>query len=267
MSAALEVQGLAFGYPDRPVGRDVTLRLDAGEVLVLLGPNGSGKTTLFRTLLGLLPAQAGRIAVLGRDLHALHRRERARLLAYVPQAYAGYFPFTVLEMVLMGRSARLAAFAVPGRSDRAVVQGVLERLGIADLAQRPYTRLSGGQRQLTLVARALAQEPRILIMDEPTASLDFGNQVRVLDTIAELAGEGMSVVLSTHHPDQAFQVADRVGLLHAGRMARIGPPAEVITGASLRAVYGVEVAVQAVTSSGVTSRVCLPLLRRAPPRL
>src|SRR5690606_32608236 len=143
---------------------------------------------------------------------------------------------------------------------------VLERLGIAALAERPYTRISGGQRQLTLIARALAQEPRLLLMDEPTASLDFGNQVRVLETVAALAAEGIAVVLSTHHPDHGFQVADRVALLHDGRLAEIGPPERVITEGTLRAVYGVDVAVQAVDPApGMSTRVCLPLLRRARP--
>lgn len=261
---ALQVEGLAFGYPDRRVGTDVSFRLGAGEVLVLLGPNGSGKTTLFKTLLGLLPPQAGRVMVLGRGLAGLDRRHRARLMGYVPQAYAGYFPFTVFDMVLMGRSAHLGPFAMPGRRDRAVAAAVLERLGIAELADRPYTRISGGQRQLVLVARALAQEPQLLIMDEPTASLDFGNQVRVLEMVAELSREGLSVVLSTHHPDHAFQLADRVALLHDGRLAEMGPPEEVITAPTLRRVYGVDVAVQPVAAAGVATRVCVPLMQRPP---
>ncbi len=169
--------GLAFGYAGEPVGRDVDLALEGGEVLCLLGPNGSGKTTLFKTLLGLLKVQAGEITLDSVPLADWSRRRLAQVMAYVPQAAAGYFPFTVLETVLMGRTARLGLFATPSRRDRLVAEAALAAVGIEHLENHIFTRLSGGQRQLTLIARALAQEPRILVMDEPTASLDFGNQI------------------------------------------------------------------------------------------
>jgi iron complex transport system ATP-binding protein len=158
-----------------PVGRGVSLAVGPGETLCLLGPNGSGKTTLFRALLGLLPAQGGRVRVGGDDLDRLSRREIANRMAYVPQAHAPPFPFAARDIVLMGRTARMGAFAAPGRADRAATDAAMERLGIGALADADYSRLSGGQRQLVLVARALAQEAPLLVMDEPTASLDFGN--------------------------------------------------------------------------------------------
>lgn len=235
----LEVRGLAFGYPHHPVGRDVALRLEPGEVLALLGPNGSGKTTLFRTILGSLPPLAGTILVGGEPLASWSRPRLARLLAYVPQAHAGLFAFCVLDVVLMGRTAHMPRFGVPSRRDREVALEALDGLGIAALAPRVYTELSGGERQLVLVARALAQEPRLLVMDEPTASLDFGNQIRVLDAIAALGRRDIAVLMSTHHPDHARRVADRVALLERGRLVRQGAPEALLSVAELARLYGV----------------------------
>jgi iron complex transport system ATP-binding protein len=241
----LEARALAFGYRKHPVGRNVSVALAAGEIMCLLGPNGGGKTTLFRTLLGLLPAQGGQVTLDGVDLRALPRREVAKRIAYVPQAHIGYFPFTVRDVVLMGRTAHLAAFAGPSRRDRALAEEALARLGLARLADSVYTQISGGERQLTLIARALAQAAPLLVMDEPTASLDFGNQVRVLDQV-------------THDPDQAFQCADRVALLRGGDLIAQGAPEAVLTREHLRELYGVEVEVTEVSlADGARRRVCL----------
>src|SRR5262249_46581237 len=161
----------------------------------------------FRTLLGLLPALGGQVTIDGRDMREFERDEIARAVAYVPQASASYFDFSLEEMVLMGRTAHLGAFSAPGQRDRAAAAASLERLGIAALAQRPVSGVSGGERQLALIARALASEARALVMDEPTANLDFGNQARVLSQVATLRGAGVSILLCTHDPDHAFQVA------------------------------------------------------------
>jgi iron complex transport system ATP-binding protein len=255
----LEVEALAFGYPGRAVGHDVSFSLDAGEVLCWLGPNGGGKTTLFRTILGLLEPHGGRVRVDGEAVAGWSRGQRARVFGYVPQAQLGAFPFTVREMVLMGRTAHLGVFATPSPRDHAVAEGALAALGIDHLRDRPYTQISGGERQLALVARALAQEPRILVMDEPTANLDFGNRVRVLGHVEALGARGIAVMLSTHDPDHAFLCAHRVALLHGGRLAALGAPTDVITPAALRLLYGVEVDVVAIAGPGGRStRVCVP---------
>lgn len=255
----LEAKHLDFGYPGHRVGSDVSLSLEAGEVLCLLGPNGSGKTTLFKTLLGLLPPQGGQVLMDGMEVQQRRRDEVARLVSYVPQAHSAFFPFTVREIVLMGRTAHLGVFATPSRRDREVAQSVIERMRLAHLADSIFTRISGGERQLVLIARALAQESRIVVMDEPTANLDFGNQVRVLERIRELAEAGMGVLLSTHDPDQAFLCANRVAMLHEGRLARLGPPAEAITAESLRQIYNVEVVITRVPmSSGAERSICIP---------
>jgi iron complex transport system ATP-binding protein len=255
MPPMLSVRDLGFGYGAKVVGRDVSLEVRRGEVLCLLGPNGSGKTTLFKTMLGLLPAQAGEVLLEGRPLVGLPRPEIARRVAYVPQAHAAHFPFRVLDMVVMGRTAHLGLFAAPGREDRAKAMAALDALGIANLAETEYTRISGGQRQLALVARALAQDAPTIVMDEPTASLDFGNQVVVLGEVRRLAERGLAVVLSTHDPDHAFSVGSRVALLDGGRLIAQGRPAEVLTAERLRAVYGVSVVVERL-SQGQT--VCAP---------
>jgi iron complex transport system ATP-binding protein len=255
----LSVDSLAFGFPGRTVGRDVSFTLGAGEVMCVLGPNGGGKTTLFRTVLGLLEKQSGSIKLDHQPLETLSRAEVARRVGYVPQGHAGYFAYTVEEFVLMGRTAHLGAFASPAKKDFIVANRALESLGIAQLADKAVTQISSGERQLTLVARALAQEPRLLVLDEPTASLDFGNQVRVLERISALAGSGISILFSSHDPDHAFLCARRALLLAEGRVLEIGTPREVIRADTLGRMYRVSVQVLA-TEGGMHT--CLPRFGR-----
>lgn len=260
MTALLEAQDLAVGHGARVVARDIALRLDAGRVLCLLGPNGGGKTTLLRTLLGLIPPLAGSVRVGGAAIGRLARREVARRLAYVPQAGLGGFGYAARDVVVMGRAARLPLLAAPGCTDMAAAQAALDRLGIGHLGATPVTRLSGGERQLVLVARALAQEAAVLVLDEPTASLDFGNQALVLRQVAALARDtGLAVLMTTHQPDHALLVADAVALIHGGRLTGPAPPAELITAERLREVYDISVAIGEIDAGGTRRRVCVPL--------
>ena len=253
----LAVEDLSYGYPGRVVGRHIDFALGASEVLCVLGRNGEGKSTLFKTILGLLPLRGGAVRVDGEAISDWSPRRRALTFGYVPQNSGGAFPFTVSELVLMGRTAHRGPFAAPSAADRRAADEAITALGIEHLAEREWLRVSGGERQLALVARALAQEPRILVLDEPTPSLDFGNQVRVLDAVRSLAEtHGLSVLLSTHHPEQAFACADRVAVLAGGELLRIGVPAEVITPETLRACYSVDVAVLPVADDRY--RVCVP---------
>ncbi|WP_439622065.1 ABC transporter ATP-binding protein [Shinella sp.] len=252
----LALKSLAFGYRDREIGHAVSLSLAEGEVLALLGANGAGKTTLFKTMLGLLPVKAGAVTLDGKPLSAWSRRERALRIAYVPQAHAAPFPFTVRDVVLMGRAAHLRAFAMPVERDRAIADAALESLGITGLADTSCTEISGGERQLALIARALAQQARIIVMDEPTANLDYGNQMRLLAHIRTLAGQGLAIVLSTHNPDHALQVADRVALLKDGTLMALGAPADTLTPQTLKDIYGIDVVIGRV--EGSEALVCAP---------
>ena len=237
MSAMLEATDLSVGYPGRVVGAGLSLSLKGGEVLALLGPNGCGKTTLLKTVLGLLPALAGSVRLQGRALAAWPLAERARAMAYVPQGQASTFGFTALEMVLMGRTAHLGLIARPGAKDRAIAQQALERLGIAHLAARSVHEISGGERQLVLIARALAQQPQAVLLDEPTASLDFGNQGLVMRAIRALAQEGLAVLFTTHDPNQALRCADRALLMREGRVLDGGAVGQVVRAEALRSLY------------------------------
>jgi len=202
VSDGLAVEALSFGYGSRAVGEAVSFALAPGEVLCLLGPNGGGKSTLLKTVLGLLPALGGVVKIGGEDTAAWPPQRRARAFGYVPQSGAGQFSFTVAEIVLMGRTAHHSAFAAPSAADRAIADAALATLGIAALAERDWLRISGGERQLALIARALAQQPLLLVLDEPTANLDFGNQVRVLAELRRLAGQGLAVIFATTIPSK-----------------------------------------------------------------
>ena len=233
----IEGRDLTIGYPDRTVGRGLDVALSTGEVLALLGPNGGGKTTLLKTLLGLLKPKAGEVRLGDKPLDNYSIRERARVVAYVPQVHISTFAFTVETVVLMGRTAHGSLLTRPSGQDRAVAHAALERFGIAALASRPYTMISGGERQLVLLARALAQEPQFIVLDEPTASLDFGNQGKVMREIRALAKSGHGVLFTTHDPNHALRAADRAYLLREGTRIADGPVATVLNREQLEALY------------------------------
>jgi iron complex transport system ATP-binding protein len=237
----LSGHSLTIGYSDRVVGRGLDIALATGEVLALLGPNGGGKTTLLKTLLGLLAPKGGEIELGGRPLASYSNSERARLVAYVPQSHFATFAFTVETVVLMGRTAHGNLFSAPSAADRAVATRAMERFGILHLRERPYTMISGGERQLALLARALAQEPQFIVLDEPTASLDFGNQGRVMREIAALGASGHGVLFTTHDPNHAMRAADRVYLLREGSCVAEGAVRAVLGRAQLEALYGTPV--------------------------
>ncbi|WP_303728716.1 ABC transporter ATP-binding protein [Paracoccus solventivorans] len=241
MTPLIEARGLVIGHHGRPLIAGIDLQLGPAEVLCLLGPNGAGKTTLFRTLLGLIPPLGGRITLDGQPLAGLSRTRIASRLAHVPQALATPFAFTALDIVLMGAAAGLGPFARPGPRETARARAALHRLGIADLAGAEVTSLSGGQRQLVLIARALAQDAAAIIMDEPTASLDFANRRQVNEAIRWLVAQGTAIILSTHDPDQAAALGDRAVLLNRSGVVAAGRAEQALTAANLSQLYGIPV--------------------------
>lgn len=253
---SIEVQSLSYSYGDRRVLQDISFKVGEGEFLSILGPNGVGKSTLFRCMLGLLSDYTGKVLINGQDAGSLSIQERARQISYIPQSSASAFNYSVLEVVLMGVSSRLGAFASPRKEDVERCQWALAKTGIPHLAQRCFHKLSGGERQLVLIARALAQKARVLMLDEPTASLDFGNQYLVMKQARSLASEGYTVIQTTHNPEQSFIFSDRILMLQNGRVLKEGPPSEVLTKELIKELYGVDTDVLSLYDD--RARVCIP---------
>jgi iron complex transport system ATP-binding protein len=238
----LAADRVSFAYGERPVLADVSVEVAPGELLGVIGPNGCGKTTLVRLLSGVLAPRAGRVMLDGRGLATYRRRDIARRLAVVPQDPVVTFPFTALEVVLMGRAPHLRALGFPRAVDVARAREAMALVDVAGLAGRPLDRLSGGERQRVLLARALAQEPDVLLLDEPTTHLDLHHQTAIYDVVGRLSRtRGVAVVSVLHDLNLAAMYCGRLALVAGGRIARAGTPAEVLTPAALEAAYGTRV--------------------------
>ena len=250
------MKNLSFSYEERPVLRDISFRVEQGEFLSILGPNGVGKSTLFRCVLGLLSGYTGQVLVDGVDARQFSIRESARHIAYIPQSSHPIFNYRVFDIVLMGATSAVSVLRAPGREHTERCHWALEKVGISHLADRCYHRLSGGEQQLVMIARALVQNAPILMLDEPTANLDFGNQLRVLEQVRSLAREGYTVIQTTHHPEQSYLFSDRILALQNGRVLLEGAPSQVLTQQAIRDLYGVEVDVVSLYED--RARVCIP---------
>ena len=238
----LNINELSFAYEsDNEILHKISFAVESAQFLAVLGPNGAGKSTLFRCLMGAQAGFSGEVTLDGASITSLSGRERAKRIAYIPQIHRPTFGYTVLETVLMGTTRQLGAFSLPKQAQIDTAMAALEKVGIAPLAQRNVSHLSGGEFQLTLIARALSQQADILLMDEPTASLDYGNQFRILSRVKELCNQGYAVIISTHDPQHALTFADHVLALDKGTVAAFGETEQVMTAELLHRLYGVEV--------------------------
>lgn len=249
-TGVLAFEQVCFAYrPEhRAVLRDLSLEIPSGQVTAILGPNGAGKTTLLHLALGWLTPQSGQVRLAGRPLAGYARRELGRRLALVPQREHVSFSYSLHEYALLGRAPYLSPLGMPGPNDDEIAAQALDRVGLGQMAKRAVTTLSGGERQLALIARALAQQPQLLLLDEPTSHLDLANKIRVLGLLQELAVQEVTILLTSHDPQVAAAVAAHLVLVREGQVLAAGPTPDTLTAANLSAAYGVPV--QVITVRG-----------------
>lgn len=252
----IEAFHATIGYGSKPVLADLSFSVDENDSVCLLGPNGIGKTTLFKSLLGYIPLIGGDIQVEGTSVKSINHKLRASYFAYVPQAKNYSYQFSVEEIVLMGRSLYIGKFSSPSDHDRDVVLRALDTLGIRSFAQKKYSELSGGEQQIVLLARALAQEAKYIIMDEPASNLDFSNQKKLLDTINNLRALNIGVFMATHTPDHALACCNKALLVRHDKKYLFGDVEDVVNSANLSAAYGVAIQVIASQFQEKTIRTC-----------
>ena len=238
----LEVKDLGFRYDrGRPIFRDVSFKVKQGEILSILGPNGSGKSTLLNCIANLYSPEAGEIFLNGQPMSRMNLREVARVIGYVPQIHTPAYAFTVREFAVMGRTPYIGAFTVPGAEDYRIADEALERMGIAHLRDKPYTEISGGERQQVTIARVIAQKPQLILLDEPTAHLDYGNQHRVVQMARQLAAEGYALIMTTHNPDHAIILNGKVAILNREGELFVGQTAQTLSSETLSSLYGLAI--------------------------
>jgi iron complex transport system ATP-binding protein len=262
MAAQLQLNNIAFSYGEHSVFSDLNLEVARGEILCILGANGCGKTTLLRCINGTLKPKSGNIILEGTNITTINVIELARHIGTVFQEHSAPFPFSVLEVVRMGRAPHLSFFASPSQRDTAIALDALEQVGMSHVRDKPYTQISGGERQLVLIARTLTQEPSIILMDEPTSHLDFKNQVLVLKMISKLSYQGLTVIMSTHLPNQAFLVSGKVALMAEGKLLATGYYSDVMTEKNLMDTYGIGLRIVQIDNSkkGDVTKVCIPIM-------
>ena len=257
----LSMSNISAGYGTQTVLKDISFDFQQGEVVCILGPNGVGKTTLFRSIMGFLSVYQGEIFLDGIAKDKISNYDFAKAVSYVPQNQETSFPFSVIDMVVMGCTVHLKPFEMPGIREYSIATRIINLLGIAHLKDKLFSQISGGERQMVLIARALAQHPKLLVMDEPTANLDFGNQLKVLECIRELVHFQLGVLMTTHNPDHAFLCCDRAILLTKEGIPIIGLVDEVVTEENLEKAYGVKVKIiESKLPDGVVKS-CVPLLQ------
>jgi len=252
-----ELKNVRFAYSGsyRQVLDGVSLGIERGDVLSILGPNGAGKSTLLTCMMALNTPQTGEIYVDGKSITELSARELAKTVSFVPQNLKPVFGYTVLEFVLMGRAPLISALGRPGKEDMTAAYEALEKMGLSELAHRPYTEISGGEMQQASIARAIVRKPQVILFDEPTAHLDFGNQLRTLKVIKELSREGYTTVITTHNPDHAIMLGGKAAILSREGKITVGSTEELVTEENLKRVYNAELKIRYIEELG--RNVCL----------
>jgi iron complex transport system ATP-binding protein len=245
----LEVRELHFAYKKHKVLKGVDFSADKGECISLLGENGAGKTTLFRCVLGFLTGYQGEVLIDGVKAGKLSIKETAKRVAYIPQAHAPTFNYTVFETVLMGTNAHIETLRSPRAAERTIAEEMLELMNVEHLAERGYAEISGGERQLVLIARALAQNSPILVMDEPTANLDYGNQYRVMNRVRQLVEKGYLVIISTHNPEHALLYSDKILVMKDGVAELHSDPQTSLNSEVIKRLYNVDVELQTMKAT------------------
>lgn len=255
MEPVYEVKNVTFRYPgyDRKVLDGASLVLGKGEILCILGPNGAGKTTLLGCMAGLLTPESGDIMLSGRNIRDMKEREIAELAGYVPQLHTPAFDYKAIDFVLMGMAPKTGFFGRPGKEDVRKCMDVLESMGLSHLADKSYLDISGGERQQLLIARAIVHEPEVVLFDEPTAHLDYGNQHRVLSRIKKMSAEGYSVVITTHNPDHALLLGDKAAIVSRDGSIIQGKSSEIVTEEILAGVYGLDIRIRYIEELGRTA--------------
>ena len=251
-----DVRNISFSYENEEIFSDISFSIDKGDVLCILGPNGTGKTTLIKCLNGLHDIDSGEILIKGKNIKKLSFKEISKHIGYIPQSHVPSFPFKVLDVVVMGRAPYLNLTDSPKKKDIDIAINSLKTLGIGHLKDKEYTNLSGGERQLVFLARILCQQPDILILDEPTSHLDFGNQIKLLEIIDNLSKVGLSIIMSSHFPDHAFLSSNKVAIMKNKMFIDFGSPNDVVTEDNLREAYSIDVKLIELDNK---RKVCVPL--------
>lgn len=251
----IQIENLSFSYAESaPLLKNIGFTLDAGRVISILGPNGAGKTTLLNCIAGLFKPAGGSILIDGKNMERLSHREIAKIIGYVPQIIVPTFSYTVLDYVVTGCAPHIGTFERPKQIHFDEALAALDKMGITALKDKPYNEISGGERQQVSIARALAQKPAFILMDEPTSHLDYGNQIQVLKTIRSMASQGYGIALTTHNPDHALLLGDQLAVLERDGTFTFGDCGEVLTEPFLNHLYGIDLRLEEISSVG--RRVC-----------
>jgi iron complex transport system ATP-binding protein len=257
----MKVTNGTFSYDGkRNIFENISFSVDKGEVFCILGPNGIGKSTLLRCLCNLIKLNSGLITINGKDISAMSPSNLAKKIGLVSQVHTPSFPYSVMEVILMGRAPHLNLFAAPTEKDYKIAEEAIKTVGIKDIVNKPYTETSGGEMQLVMIARVLVQEPEILLLDEPTSHLDVGNQIHTIEIIKKLADYGLCIVMTSHFPDHAFLSSNKVGLMKDKRFIAMGRADDVVTEQNLKETYGVDIKI-VYLGGEINRKIAVPLAR------